>query len=91
MADWVKMAIKAGVIVTVTTLVIVILTQVTFPGIDLTAFANGVRVGRAIIEYWFPYMSVLYNIFVSLLLIELASMGIYIILIAIRWVLKVNE
>lgn len=91
MAEWVKIAIKAGLIITVTALVIVIFTQVTFPQIDLTAFANGIKVGRAIINYWFPYMGVLYDIFVSLLLLEVATMGMYIILIGIRWVLKVNE
>lgn len=91
MADWIKIGIKAGLIVTVTALVIIILTQITFPQIDLTAFANGIRVGRAIIEYWFPYMAVLYNIFISLLLIEVAMMGLQVILIGIRWVLKVNE
>ena len=91
MADWIKMAIKAGVIITATALVIIILTTITFPAIDLTAFRDGVAVGRAIINYWFPYMGTLFDIFLGLLVIEMASYGIYIALIAIRWVLRVNE
>lgn len=91
MADWVKMAVKAGLIVTATALIIVIFTQVTFPQIDISAFRNGIGVGRAIMNYWFPYMGTIFDIFLGLLLLELACYGIYIALIGIRWIFKVNE
>lgn len=91
MADWIKIGIKAGIVITATAAVIVLLTMVTFPALDLSAFTDGIRVGKAIANYWFPYMGTLISIFIGLLLLEIASMTIYVALIAIRWVLKVNE
>lgn len=91
MADWIKIGIKAGIVITATAVVIVLLTMVTFPALDLSAFTDGIRVGKAIADYWFPYMGTLISIFIGLLLLEIASMTMYVALIAIRWVLKVNE
>ena len=91
MADWVKMGIKAGIIITVTALVIVLLSTITFPSVDLTAFIQGIGKGKAIMTYWFPLMGTLFNIFLGLMALELITYGIYIALIGIRWILKVNE
>lgn len=91
MADWVKIAVKAGLVITATALVIVLLTTVTFPALDLSVFIQGIQVGKAVANYWFPYMGTLFSIFTGLLLLELVSMTAYVALIAIRWILKVNE
>lgn len=91
MADWVKMGIKAGIIVAATAIVIVILSSVQIPALDLTIFTRGVGIGKAVINYWFPIGGTLLNIFIGLLGLQLIVYGIYIALIAIRWVLKVNE
>lgn len=91
MADWIKIAIKAGIVITATAAVIVVLNMVTFPAMDLSSFTDGVRVGKAVASYWFPYAGALITIFIGMLLLELASMAIYVALIAIRWILKVNE
>lgn len=91
MADWIKIGIKAGIVATATAVVIVILSVVQFPALDLSAFTQGVAIGKAVAFYWFPTLGVLFTIFISLLALELIVYGIYIALITIRWVLKVNE
>lgn len=91
MADWIKIGIKAGLVITVTAMVLFVLSAVPLPAINTTELANALGVGKAILQYWFPALSIMLTIYVSLLALELAIWGVKIALIAIRWVLKVNE
>lgn len=91
MADWVKMAVKAGVIITVTAMLLFVLTSIPLPSVDLTSLVNALGVGKAILQYWFPSLNIMLTIYLALLGLELTIWGVKIALIAIRWVLKVNE
>lgn len=91
MADWIKIAIKAGLIITVTAMLLFVLNTVQIPSVDISALVNGLGVGKAVLIYWFPSMSIMLTIYIALLGLELAIWAVKIALIAIRWVLKVNE
>lgn len=91
MADWIKIGIKAGLVASVTALLLFILGWVTFPDFDISIFTQGIAFAKAIGEYYFPAFSVLAGIFVSLLGIQVVLLGVQLSLVAIRWIFKVNE
>lgn len=90
-ADYVKMGVKAAIIITVTTTIIAIFANIQIPAVDTTSFTNAIAMGKAFINYWVPILTPFVNIFVFLLGLELAAFTATLALIAIRWVLKVNE
>lgn len=91
MADWIKIGVKAGLIIVVTAMLLFVLTSVPLPAVDTSQLVNALGVGKAILQYWFPALSIMLTIYVSLLGLELAIWAVKIALIAIRWTLKVNE
>lgn len=91
MAEWVKMGIKAGIVLTVTAMLLFVLTSVPLPSVDLASLTNALGVGKAVLQYWFPSANIMLTIYIALLGLELAIWAVKIALIAIRWVLKVNE
>lgn len=91
MADWVKMAVKAGIILTATAIIIAVFANIQVPAIDTTTFRHAIGTGKAFITYWAPVASNFLLFFIGLLSLKLALLGAKIALIAIRWVLKVNE
>lgn len=91
MADWVKMAVKAGIIVTATAIIVALFANIQVPAIDTTVFAQSIGSARSFITYWAPVSSNFLIFFIGLLGIKLAFLAAKIGLIAIRWVLKVNE
>lgn len=91
MADWIKMAVKAALVATVSAVLIIILSAITFPPLDLSVFTKGIGFAYAIGEYYFPAFNVLLGIFLPLLGLRILIMGLSLAVITFRWVLKVNE
>lgn len=91
MADWIKMGVKAGIIITATAIIIALFANIQIPAFDTTAFRQAIGTGKAFIQYWAPVASTFLLFFIGLLSLKLALLGAKIALIAIRWVLKVNE
>lgn len=91
MADWVKMAVKAGIIVTVTATIIALFANIQVPAVDTSVFSQSIGSARSFITYWAPISSNFLIFFIGLLGVKLAFLVAKIGLIAIRWVLKVNE
>lgn len=91
MADWIKIGIKAGIIITATAIIVALFANIQIPAIDTSVFAQAIGTGKAFITYWAPVASTFLLFFIGLLSLKLALLGAKIALIAIRWVLKVNE
>lgn len=91
MADWIKMGVKAALVATVTGVLLVILSVVTFPALDLSIFTRGIGFAYALGEYYFPAFNILLGIFIPLLGLRILIMGLTLAIITFRWVLKVNE
>lgn len=90
-ADYVKMGVKAGLIITVTGVIVAIFANIQIPAVDTTSFTNAVSMGKAFVEYWVPILTPFVNIFVFLLGLELLAFTSTLVLIAMRWIFKVNE
>lgn len=91
MDGFVKMAVRAGLILTITAAVLVLFSTLTIPGLDFSFFSQAISKGLAIGYHWcpglrlvIPVLLVALGVIVAIKVFELASM-------AFRWILKVNE
>lgn len=90
-ADYVKMAAKAALIAVITGVIVAIFNNIQIPALDLSVFSAAVGKGKAMVLYWVPVFFPFLNFFISLVILEIALYTGYIVLIAFRWILKVNE
>lgn len=92
-ADYVKMGVKAALVITVTTAIVLVFTNINIhiPSIDLLPLYAAIGTGKAIVAYWAPPLLPFINFLTFLLIFEIATYALYIELIAWRWVLKINE
>lgn len=91
MTDAIKIAVKAGLIAVITAAVIAIFATVQIPTIDFTTFTNALSVGLAVVYHWIPVSRVIFPIFIFLLGFDMAIRAFNLAMIAVRWVMKVNE
>lgn len=91
MGDFIKIAAKVALIAVISVAIIALFASVTIPGLDFTLFNQGISTALAIMYNWVPASSVVFPIAVTMLGIQLAIMLFNFSMIAIRWVMKVNE
>lgn len=90
-ADYVKMAAKVALIAVITVAILAIFANVQIPNLDFTAFGTALGKGLAIVYHWVPGSNVIVPIAITMLGIQLAIMLFEFAMIAVRWVMKVNE
>lgn len=91
MIDGIKMAVKAGVIATITVAILAIFTNVRIPGLDFTYFTQGLRSALAFAYHWCPGLQIIVPVAVAMFGVYLSILLFHYAMIAVRWVLKVNE
>lgn len=90
-ADWVKIALKTGLVVTIMVALWAIFANVQIPAVDFTNFTSALSVGLAVMYHWVPISQVLFPVALALLGLELAIFGFKYAMIAVKWLMKVNE
>lgn len=92
MADWAKIAIKTGLIVTLMVAIWALFNAVTIPAFTFsTEMIQGVGFAKAVMTYWIPHST---EMLVLAFGIAAFDIGIFIFkmtMIAVKWVMKVNE
>ena len=91
MADWAKIAIKTGLIATVMVALWAVFTQIQIPTIDFTAIMGGFGTAMAILNYWIPVFSGIWNFTLILFGVLIALWTFRFAMVAVRWLFKVNE
>lgn len=91
MGDFVKIGIKTGLIVVITAAIILVFTSISFPTLDFSLFIQYLKAGYAIAVHWCPVLSVVYPIAIALMGVRIAIWVCHFGLIAVRWIMKVNE
>lgn len=91
MGDLVKIGVKTALIVVITAAIILVFTSVTFPSLDYTLFTQYLRSAYALAVHWCPVLSILYPIAIALVGVRIAIWVCRFGLIAVRWIMKVNE
>lgn len=90
-ADYVKMAAKVALIAVITGAIIALFANVQIPGLDFTMFGQALGKGLAILYHWVPGSNIIVPIAVSMFGVQLAIFLFHYAMIAVRWVMKVNE
>lgn len=90
-ADYIKMGAKVALIAVVTAAIIAIFANIQIPNLDFTLFAQALGKALAIIYHWVPGSNVIVPLAFTMMGIQLAIMLFEYAMIAVRWVMKVNE
>ena len=91
MADWVKIALKTGLILGVMTALWAVFTQIQIPTIDFTQVVQTMSFAMAFLTYWIPVFPIIWNISLVMLSVLLALWSFRFATVAVRWLFKVNE
>lgn len=90
-ADYIKMAAKAVALVAGAALIIVVFNTITIPNLDLSMATQYLNIVYAVGIHYVPGFSVLWTLGLTILGLNAAILGVKLGLIAIKWVLKINE
>lgn len=91
MGDFIKIATKVALIAIIVTAVLGVFTSLTIPGLDLTLFIQGFRKALAIYYHYVPAAAIIVPLAFTMLNIVLALKLLDFTLMAVRWIMKVNE
>lgn len=91
MGDAIKIAVKTGLIAVITAAVIALFATIEIPTLDYTQISEGLGIGLAVMFHWVPVMSILWPLVLFLLAFHIGYYAFKIAMIAVRWIMKVNE
>lgn len=91
MGDAIKIAVKTALIVGITAGIIALFNIIQIPSVDYTYFTQAIGAGLAVVYHYIPVASVLFPIVLALLAFDVALRAFNLSMIAVRWVMKVNE
>lgn len=92
MADWAKIAVKTGLIVTLMVAIWALFNAVAIPSFTFSSdMIQGVGFAKAVMTYWIPHST---EMLVLAFGIAAFDIGIFIFkmsMLAAKWIMKVNE
>lgn len=91
MGEFVKIAVKTALIAVIMAGIVAIFATIQVPTLDFTYFIQGLGVALAVVYHYIPVSTILLPIGFALLTLELAILTFKIGMIAVRWIMKVNE
>lgn len=91
MGDAIKIAVKTGLIVVITVAVVALFANINIPTLDYTQFTQGLSIGLAVLFHWVPVMNILWPLVLFILGFHVAYYAFKVAMVAIRWIMKVNE
>lgn len=91
MTDAVKIGVKAALIVGITAGIIALFANIQVPSLDYTYFTNALNSGLAVVYHYAPVAAVIFPVVLAILAFDVALRAFQLSMIAVRWVMKVNE
>lgn len=91
MGDAVKIAVKSALIVGITAGIVALFANITIPSIDYQYFTQGLSSGLAVVYHFVPIAQVLFPVVLAILAFDVGLRAFQLAMIAVRWVMKVNE
>lgn len=91
MGDAIKIAVKTALIIGITAGIIALFANIQVPTLDYTNFTNGLRSGLAVVYHYVPVAQTIFPIVLAILAFDVALRAFQLAMIAVRWVMKVNE
>lgn len=91
MSDALKIAVKTGLIAVITAAIIALFANIQIPAMDFTLVTQGISSCLAVLYHYVPVAQVILPIAFGFLGFELAYYAFKLAMIAVRWIMKVNE
>ena len=91
MADWAKIALKAGLIAGVMAGIWAVFTLIQIPVIDFTVPLQTSAFAMSFLQYWCPAFLVVWNASLVLMGVLVSLWTFRFASVAVRWLFKVNE
>lgn len=90
-ADYVKMGVKAAALVAGAAIIIVLFNTIQIPNLDLSQATQYINIAYAVGNHYIPGFTILWGLGLTLIGLEIGILGAKLALIAIKWVMKINE
>lgn len=91
MTDAIKIAVKTGLIVVITAAIIALFATIQVPTLDYTNFVSALGTGLAVCYHYVPVAAIIFPVVLAVLAFDVALRAFQLAMIAVRWVMKVNE
>lgn len=91
MGDFVKIGVKSALIAVITAAIIALFVTVKIPAVDFAPLTQGLGMSLAVLYHYVPVLQIIMPVVLSLLAFEAAVNLFHLAMIAVRWVMKVNE
>lgn len=92
MADWAKIAIKTGLIVTLMVAIWALFNAVAIPSFTFSSeMIQGIGFAKAVMTYWIPHSTEMIVLAVGIAGFDIGIFIFKMTMIAVKWVMKVNE
>lgn len=91
MGDAIKIAVKTGLIVVITAGIIALFATIQVPSVNYSNFTTALSSGLAVCYHYVPAAAVIFPVVLAILAFDVALRAFQLAMIAIRWVMKVNE
>lgn len=91
MGDAIKIAAKAALIAVITTAIIALFANIQIPTMDFQNFSQALGTGLAVLYHYVPVAQVLFPVVLALIAFDVALRAFNLAMIAVRWVMKINE
>lgn len=89
--DFVKIGAKVALIGVITAGIIALFATVQIPALDFALLSTGLNKALAIFYHWVPAASIIFPVAVAMLALQLAIKLFEFGMVAVRWIMKVNE
>lgn len=91
MGDLVKIGVKTALIAIIMAGIVAIFATVQIPSVDFSILTQALGVGLAVLYHYVPISRTIMPIVVVILGLELGILTFRIGMIAVKWIMKVNE
>lgn len=91
MSDFVKIALKTTLILSLVAAIVVLFGVIQFPALNLTYLLRLVAFAKTIFIFYVPYAQTFLNIIFVLIMVSISAWTFYFGTLAVKWIIKVNE
>lgn len=91
MGDAIKIAVKTGLIAVIMVALWAVFANVQVPTVSFTEFTSAISMALAVAYHYVPALQIIFPVAIGLVGVELGILTFKYAMIAVKWVMKVNE
>lgn len=91
MGDAIKIAVKTGLIAVIMVALWAVFANVQVPAVSFTEFTQAISMALAVAYHYVPALQIIFPVAIGLVGVELGILTFKYTMVAVKWVMKVNE